>query len=124
MFRDQGLQSEKERALAKLVLIVAHYEQIKLSRTKVVKNAGYDVLSASSDDEAILMLDCEVVDLVMIGRRSASAAQGLDQRIREKCPVLPILKIEGEGLSDSRFVSRTVPAEPVRMIAALQELLG
>lgn len=85
--------------MPKVVLVVAHYELINLSRTTLVKNAGFGVRSASSDDDAMAILDCQAVDLVLIGRSSLTAPVSLDRRIRAKCPDLLILKVEGEGLS-------------------------
>ncbi len=85
--------------MPKVVLVVAHYELINVSRTTMARNAGYDVRSASSDDDAMELLDCEAVDLVLIGRSSLTVPVSLDRRIRAKCPEMLILKVEGEGLS-------------------------
>jgi hypothetical protein len=55
-------------------------------------------MSVATEDDAMKSLETEHFDLVLIGRKSESPRQALDQRLREKYPKLPVPKIHREAM--------------------------
>jgi hypothetical protein len=61
--------------------------------------------------------------LVLIGRKSENARQALAQRLREKYPKLPVLKIQPRSDVISEYSSRTTDALPEHVVDALKDML-
>jgi DNA-binding NtrC family response regulator len=93
------------------------------TRVAILERAGYSVMSAATDDDAMKLLETEQFDLVLIGRKPESAQQALDQRLREKYPKLPVLKIQPRGDAVSDYSSRTPDASPEHVVDALKDML-
>jgi CheY-like chemotaxis protein len=68
-------------SLVKRVLVVAHNAPLRVSRVLLLQSNGYYVESVGTDDEAMELLENEQFDLILIGRKSQSHTQGIDQRI-------------------------------------------
>ena len=52
-----------------------------------------------------------------------SSRRELDQRLREKYPKLPVLKIQRRGDAASEYSSRTTDAMPQHVVDALNDML-
>jgi DNA-binding NtrC family response regulator len=102
---------------------VSHDPFLRLTRTALLRNAGYDVIPVESDDRAITSVNNERFDLVLIGRSSTPSTFALDQRLRERYPALPVLKITHDGEKYSPYPTRVTDSEPCHVLAALREML-
>jgi DNA-binding NtrC family response regulator len=105
------------------ILIVAHDPFVRNTRKALLHSAGYEVTSVDSDDLAVISVDRDRFDLILIGSTSLLATTALDQRLRDRYPALCILKIVPVGEPDSLFASRTTGPEPAHVLAAVRELL-
>jgi DNA-binding response OmpR family regulator len=112
------------KPLPKRILVVAHDAMVRTTRVYLLKRAGYTVESVSTDDDAMRLLETELFDLILIGRKSQIPEAGLDQRLRKRHPNLLILKIEPEGDIVSPYPSRTTDPLPQRVIQALKDMLS
>jgi hypothetical protein len=110
--------------MAKRILVVAHDRSLRKTRVQLLEFEGYRVDSVGTDDEAMRLLEIEHFDLVLLGRQSALAVKGIDQRIRERFPSLATLKIEGPGECHSVYPTRISDPAPSHVIEALHEMLG
>jgi DNA-binding NtrC family response regulator len=108
----------------KRILIVAHDRPLRETRVLMLEKAGYTVRSVETDDEAMEVLEEEIFDLVLLGRKSRLPIKGLDQRLREKYPQLLTLKIEASGEIESIYPSRITDAAPEHVLIALKEMLN
>jgi len=108
----------------KRVLVVAHDPRLRETRASLLENARYEVTTAVSDDDALKLLSHASFDLVLIGRNALLPAKPLDQRINEKYPSLPLLKIDTLGAETSLYATRTVIAHPGHVLLAIQEMLA
>jgi|ERR1700733_1485125 hypothetical protein len=79
----------------KRILVAAHDLPLRTTRIALLKQAGYEVESGATDDDAMAILEIERFDSVLIGRKSLLPKKGIDQRLREKYPDLLTLKIAG-----------------------------
>ena len=109
---------------SKRILVVAHDPRLRETRASLLENARYEVTTAVSDDEALKLLSHASFDLVLIGRSALLSAQPLDQRINEKYPNLPLLKIDTLSAESSPYATRTVIAHPGHVLLAIQEMLA
>jgi DNA-binding NtrC family response regulator len=107
----------------KRILVVSHDTLLRSTRVAILERAGYSVMSVATDDDAMKLLETEQFDLVLIGRKSESARLALDQRLREKYPKLPVLKIQPRGDAVSDYSSRTTDALPEHVVDALKDML-
>jgi CheY-like chemotaxis protein len=107
----------------KRILVVAHNSGIRLTRTLLLEQAGYSVVSVEFDDEAMNLLENETFDLVLLGRNSRIEELRLDQRLREKYPKLLTLKIQGDGELVSLYPSRITDTVPQHVVEALNDML-
>jgi DNA-binding NtrC family response regulator len=110
--------------LQKRILIIAHDHPLRLTRVALLEQAGYTVESVATDDEAMVLLEREQFDLILLGRKSKLPKKGIDQRLREKYPNLLTLKIEMGGQAESIFPSRIIDSAPHQVLTALTEMLG
>src|SRR5271170_1328184 len=106
--------------MSKRILIVAHDPFLRNSRTLLLLKAGYEVITAESDDLAVGLLDNERFDLVLIGRTSRVSPIALDCRLRGRYPDLPVLKIVAseEGLP-SPYPSRITNPQPYNVLRTI-----
>ena len=104
----------------KRILVVTQDAPLRETRVMLLKAAGYTVTSVSSDDDALRLLEKDRFDLVLLGR-SSELSVGIDQRLREKHPLLLTLKID--DLDGSEYPSRVTDSIPEHVIDALKEML-
>src|ERR1700733_330367 len=109
--------------MSKRILVVAHDPFLRLTRTALLRSAGYEVEAAESDNSAVITVDNERFDLVLIGRRSRGSEIPLDQRLRDRYPHMLILKIVQPFEPPSSYPSRTTDPNPARVLTALKEML-
>jgi hypothetical protein len=109
--------------MRKRILVVSDDPTLAFSRVALLKKAGYQAESTSSDEAALDLLEDEHFDLVLLGRDSLRPGKGLDRRLRERHPDLLTLKIEGNVPIPSIYPSRIVDARPEHVLAALEEML-
>jgi CheY-like chemotaxis protein len=107
----------------KRILVVTHDTMLRSTRVDVLERAGYSVVSVATDDDAMKLLETEQFDLILIGRKSEISRRELDQRLREKYPKLPVLKIQPRGDAVSEYSSRTTDAMPQHVVDALKDML-
>src|ERR1700677_2180465 len=100
----------------KRILVVSHDTMLRSTRGAILERAGYSVMSVATDDDAMKLLETEQFDLILIGRKSESSRCELDQRLREKYPKLPVLKIQPRGDAASEYSSRTTDALPQHVV--------
>jgi DNA-binding NtrC family response regulator len=108
---------------SKRILVVSHDRMLRSTRVAILERAGYSVMSVATDDDAMKLLETEQFDLVLIGRKSENARQALAQRLREKYPKLPVLKIQPRSDVISEYSSRTTDALPEHVVDALKDML-
>ena len=108
----------------KRVLVVAQDIPLGKSRVQLLEQAGYEVESVASDNDAMALLETEQFDLIPIGRNSLLPKMGIDQRLREKYPEFFILEIVSSGDFDSIYSSRNTDSQPSHVLNALNEMLG
>jgi DNA-binding NtrC family response regulator len=112
-------------SIPKKILVVARDPALMLTRAAILKHHGYDVVAVESAAEALARIEAEWFDLVLLGRKSTGAANGVDVQVRKRYPTLPILKIAlGSDPDTERDATRQVDANPVNVIHAVRELLG
>jgi len=109
--------------MSKRILIVAHDPVLRNSRRALVQSAGYEVILAESDDLAILSVDNDRFDLVLIGRTSRLSTIALDKRLRNRYPDLLVLKIVAPEEEYSPYPSRVTDARPLDVLRALRGML-
>ncbi len=85
----------------------------------LLESASYSVISVSSDEDALRLLETENFDLILLGRNTHSAV-ALDKLLRAKYPTLLTLKIDG---LESKYPSRITDAVPIHVLDALREML-
>jgi PleD family two-component response regulator len=117
-----GLRSPKEALVKKSILVVAHDEMLRNTRSTLLLKAGYAVAVASSSDDAMLLMAKNPYDLVVVGRNSIGTKKGLDERLREVYPKQLIVKIAQSGERESEFVSKVTNSEPKKVLAAVREM--
>ena len=108
----------------KRILVVAHDPRLRETRASLLENANYAVTTAISDDDALKLLNRRNFDLVLIGRSALLPVRPLDQRINEKYPNLPLLKIDTLSAEPSLYATRTIIAHPGHVLLAIQEMLA
>lgn len=107
----------------KRILVVCDDAMLRSTRVDILERSGYSVMCMVTDDDAMTLLEFEQFDLVLIGRKSESPGTELDQRLREKYPTLPVLKIQPRGDAVSEYPSRTTDALPEHVVDALKTML-
>jgi CheY-like chemotaxis protein len=109
--------------MPKRILVVAHDAFLRLTRTSLLRSAGYEVETADSDNAAISTVNAQRFDLVLIGRRASGSETGLDQRLRDRYPEMLILKVAQPFEPASPYPSRTTDPNPTQVLMALKDLL-
>ncbi|MFO0728797.1 MAG: sigma-54 dependent transcriptional regulator [Myxococcota bacterium] len=81
------------------ILVVEDERGIQIALMGVLKKEGYDVLLASSGDEALATLDSEPVDLVLTDLSLGKGPSGMDVLIgaKKKRPEAPVVMITAHG---------------------------
>jgi DNA-binding NtrC family response regulator len=110
--------------VAKRILVVAHDQPLRESRVNLLQGEGYCVQAVETDDEAMVTVQNEPFDLILLGRKSRLLEKGIDQRLREKYPELLILKIESASEPSSVYPSRITDPAPRHVLEALHKMLG
>jgi DNA-binding NtrC family response regulator len=109
--------------MPKRILVVAHDETLRKTRAALLLRLGYAVAAVGTPGAAITMLEKDVFDLVVIGRKSRLPGKGLDQLLRETYPGLKILKI-AEILEDhTPYPSRITDSVPSKVVASVKAML-
>jgi DNA-binding NtrC family response regulator len=106
----------------KSILVVAHDEMLRNTRSAMLLRAGYSVAVASNGDDAMVLMATNLYDLVVVGRNSIGTQKGLDERLREVYPKQLIVKIAQSGEMGSEFVSKVTNSEPKKVLAAVKEV--
>ncbi len=106
--------------MQKRILLVSHDESAKDARAILLLNAGYAVSLVRGDLATLAILETDLFDLVVIGRKPPLPLKGLDQRLREMYPSLPILKIAHPDEPFSPFVSQITDSDPKHILDALK----
>jgi two-component system, response regulator PdtaR len=113
------------------VLVVEDEGLIRLWIAEVLMEAGFQVIQASSGDEALKVLQRAVeVDLLMTDIRMPGSLDGLElvERVRATWPTLKIVILTSEHLptiNDARadaFISK--PFHPEDIVTCLKQLMG
>jgi DNA-binding response OmpR family regulator len=117
-----GLRSPNEALVKKSILVVAHDEMLRNTRSAMLLRAGYSVAVASNGDDAMVLMATNPYDLVVVGRNSIGTQKGLDERLREVYPKQLIVKIAQSGEMGSEFVSKVTNSEPKKVLAAVKEV--
>jgi DNA-binding NtrC family response regulator len=105
----------------KRILVVTRDAHLRETRVMLLRSAGYTVISVSSDDDALRLLETDRLDLVLLGRSSGMSI-GIDQRLRERYPSLLTLKID--DLGHSEYATRMTDSAPEHVIHTLKEMLA
>ena len=108
--------------LSKRILVVSHDTLLRSTRVAILERAGYSVISIATDDDAMELLETEQFDLLLVGRKSERPRPALDQRLRDKSPKLPVLKIQPRGDAVDDYSFRTTDALPEH-VDALKDML-
>jgi hypothetical protein len=116
------IQSGGPFFLTKGILVVAHDRPLRATRVSLLEQQGYLVQSVELDNEAMVLLETEAFDLVLIGRKSLLPKKGIDQRLRELYPHLLTLMIVNTDEA-SIYPSRMTDSRPEHVIEALHEML-
>jgi CheY-like chemotaxis protein len=117
-------QSHAKGSMQKRILVLAHDETLRNTRAMLLLNLGYAVATVETPDEALTLLSRNRFDLVLIGRKSRLPGKGIDQRLRETYPDLPILKVAEILEEYSPYVSQTTDSMPSNVVASVREMLG
>jgi DNA-binding NtrC family response regulator len=107
----------------KRILIITHDSGLRATRSALLLAAGYAVSTAENTDDAIVLLDANHFDLVLIGRRSLAPGAPMEKRLRERYPKLLILKIAEVIEEASQYPTRTTISVPADVLAALKGML-
>jgi DNA-binding response OmpR family regulator len=110
--------------MQKRILVVAHDEILRSTRALLLLKSGYAVATVETPDAAMALLERNVFDLVLIGRKSLRPGKGIDQRLREAYPALLILKIAEILEEHSPYPSRITDSVPGNVIASVKAMLG
>jgi DNA-binding NtrC family response regulator len=78
---------------AKRILVVENEKLLRETRVMLAESEGYSVISVSSDDDALSLLETERFDLIVTGRNTELHV-GLDERLRAMYATLLTLKID------------------------------
>jgi DNA-binding NtrC family response regulator len=81
------------------ILVVEDERGIQIALSGVLKKEGYEVLLASSADEALTILDQEPVDLVLTDLSLGKGPSGMDVLVaaKQKRPEAPVIMITAHG---------------------------
>jgi hypothetical protein len=104
-------------------LLVAHDPFVRDTRKALLHSAGYEVTSVDSDDLAVISVDRDRFDLILIGSASLLTTTALDQRLRDRYPTLCVLNIVPLGEPDSLSHLAQQDRNPSQVLAAVRELL-
>jgi CheY-like chemotaxis protein len=82
-----------------LILSVDDDARILDTRQKILESAGYDVLSASSGEEALRIFASVLVDLVVLDYSLPGIdGGGVAKKIKAERPLLPVIMVSGSTL--------------------------
>jgi CheY-like chemotaxis protein len=111
---------------SKRILVVAHDPAVKATRTAILAWAGYEVAAVETPAEALVRLEAERFDLVLVGRKATAEARAAGEIVRERYPSLPILKVSAdpEQSEDEKFATLSVEHLPAIVMGAVKELIG
>jgi two-component system, NtrC family, response regulator PilR len=110
--------------MQKRILVVSHDSMLRETRAALLLRAGYSVSTSEGGDSAMGLLEGNVFDLILVGRKSLAPGKGIAQRIRERYPDVLILKIAELIEEDSPYPSKTTNSLPVNVLAALDVMLS
>ena len=110
--------------MQKRILVVSHDKILRETRSALLLKSGYTVATAEDADTALVLLENNTFDLVLVGRSSLGAKLSVDQQLREEYPKVLILKIVDLIGDQSSFASRESDSVPTNVLAALKGMLG
>jgi CheY-like chemotaxis protein len=110
--------------MQKRILVVSHDNTLRETRAALLLRAGYSVATTEGGDATMVLLETNVFDVVVIGRKSLAPGKGVAQRIRERFPDLLILKIAELIEEDSPYPSKITNSVPINVLAALESMLS
>jgi hypothetical protein len=87
------LTSIKDDCHGQRILVVENEKLLRETRVMLAESEGYSVISVSSDDDALSLLETERFELIAICRNTELHV-GLDERLRAMYPTLLTLKID------------------------------
>ncbi|MDP9051470.1 MAG: hypothetical protein M3O31_12255 [Acidobacteriota bacterium] len=99
---------------------------LKLTRAKILQVAGYEVAAVETHEEAVMRLEAERFDLVLVGIKDRHEAKGVDAEVRDRHPSLPILKIASfpDQLEANQQPTWITDSVPHNVVKAVRELIG
>ena len=109
---------------SKRILVIANDRVLRETRGAVLRSDGYRVCEVESDDGAMVLLGRETFDLVLLGRALVETEVGIAQRIRERHPDLPLLRIATWDAEVSPYCSRTTAQSPAHVLEAVRTMLA
>jgi CheY-like chemotaxis protein len=94
----------------KRVLVVEDEDMVREIVTWAIEDLGFDVVGASSGEEAVGLLGSADVDLLLTDIRMPGAVDGwtLGERARAVMPDLPIIYVSGYSHEPPRMLARSV----------------
>jgi CheY-like chemotaxis protein len=118
----------------RIILVAEDEDGVRRMLTRILSNAGYRTLEARHGEEAFRMaifaypyLDLVITDVVM----PELDGRALGQRLRERCPTLPVLYISaypsddlfhrGAPTSDAPFLQKPISED--HLLATVERLL-
>jgi DNA-binding response OmpR family regulator len=110
--------------MQKRILVVSHDKTLRETRSALLLKSGYTVATAEDVDTALLLLEDNTFDLILVGRTSLGAKLSVDRRLRQMYPKALILKIVDVIGDQSSFASCESDSVPTNVLAALKGMLG
>lgn len=115
------------------VLVVEDQDLIRMILSEVFNDEGFQVVEASTGDEAVVLIDCPdgfhavVTDIHMLGERDGTA---VGQHARRRHPAIPVIYTTGRpdalkaaGPLGHRDVLVRKPYAPSQVVTALRRFL-
>jgi DNA-binding response OmpR family regulator len=110
--------------MQKRILVVSHDKTLRDTRSTLLLKSGYTVATAEDAETALLLLENNTFDLILVGRTSQGAKMSVDQQLRQRHPELLILKIADLIGDQSSFASHESDSVPTNVLAALKGMVG
>lgn len=115
------------------ILVVDHSNDARQALTEVLNDEGFDVVTASSGEEALDLLERSQPALVTLDI-ALPGMNGLEtlERFKEKRPEIPVIMLAGHATIESAFKAAKLgaydflvkPPELAHLILTMQKALG
>lgn len=128
MSPDRQIEASAGRNLPAVILVVEDDWLLRQAMASEMRNAGWEVLEASTG-EAALSLPAGQIDLVVTDIRLAGEMTGWDvaQGFRSRFSDLPVVYVSGNSVDSARMVSRSTflgkPCAPSDLMRACRRAL-